>query len=385
MRVAYARAVMGAKSMFRQDAGAGERQSGASSAPFDELGRSMVFANRAMTLIKTLRLPASPRIYELCYAYGTGEYPSLNLVINDLLTRRVAVAGEQIEQIGARYIPSKDHRERFDKVGSHVNKVIGRVLGSLGDIIEDEEAFSADLAQTPERLAAAENHNALIGEIRNMMQSASFIGEQQRRLEGRLGASIDEINNLRDQLQKIRNASMIDPLTGLPNRISFERTLQGTIDSAAERKTPLCLALCDIDEFKRFNDAWGHLTGDQVLCLVATEVKQRIGKAGSVARLGGAQLAASVSGMEIGEVRALADKIRTTIMSRDITIKSTNQRLGRVQVSFGLAAAWADDTPGSLVLRTEKCLRAAKEQGRNRVVCEGEEDAPAPELKVAFG
>jgi diguanylate cyclase len=225
----------------------------------------MVFADRAMTLIKALRLPASPRLYELCYAYGTGEYPSLNLVINDLLNRRVAVGGEQIEQIGARYIPSKDHRERFDKVGVNVDKAIGRVLGSLGDIIEDEEAFSKDLAQTPARLSAAENRQALVGEIRNMIQSAGFIGEQQRRLEGKLGASIDEINNLRDQLQKIRNANVTDPLTGLPNRISFERSLQGALSRAAERKTPLCLALCDIDGFKRFNDKWGHLTGDQVL------------------------------------------------------------------------------------------------------------------------
>ncbi len=56
----------------------------------------MVFADRAMNLIKALRLPVSPRIYELCYAYGTGEYPSLNLAINDLLNRRVAVGGDQI-------------------------------------------------------------------------------------------------------------------------------------------------------------------------------------------------------------------------------------------------------------------------------------------------
>src|SRR4029079_4087367 len=108
---------------------------------------------------------------------------------------------------------------------------------------------SKDLAQTPERLTAAENRQALIGEIRNMIQSAGFVGEQQRRLEEKLGASINEINNLRDQLQKIRNANVTDPLTGLPNRISFERSLHAAIASAAARKAPLCLALCDIDDF----------------------------------------------------------------------------------------------------------------------------------------
>jgi diguanylate cyclase len=115
------------------------------------------------------------------------------------------------------------------------------------------------------------------------------------------------------------------------------------------------------------------------------EVKQRVGKTGTVARPGGAQFAAIMPDIEMSGVRALADKIRNTIMARDITIKSTNQRLGRVHVSFGIAAAQAGDTPDALVFRTQKCLRAAKDQGRNRVVCEGEEDAPAAELKVAFG
>ena len=72
-------------------------------------------------------------------------------------------------------------------------------------------------------------------------------------------------------------------------------------------------------------------------------------------------------------------------MSRDITIKSTNQRLGRVQVSFGIAGARADDTPDSLVFRAQDCLRAAKDQGRNRVVCDSDQEAPAPGLKVVFG
>ena len=126
------------------------------------------------------------------------------------------------------------------------------------------------------------------------------------------------------------------------------------------------------------------LTGDQVLCLVAMEVKQRIGKTGTVARLGGAQVAAIMPDMEMAGGCVLADKIRTTVMSRDITIKSTNQRLGRVQVSFGIAGARTDDTSDSLVLRAQACLRTAKHQGRNRIVCDTDGEAPARELKVAF-
>ena len=372
--------------MFREDAGTGERHSVNSSAPADEHRRSMVFADRAVTLIKALKLPASPRIYELCYAYATGEYPSLNIAINDLLNRRVAVGGDLIEQIGARYIPSKDHRERFDKVGVRVNKVIGRVLGSLDNIIEDEQAFSADLAQTSDKLTAGENRNALVGEIRNMVQSAKFIGEQQRGLEEKLNVSIERDQRASRSVaenprrQRDRSAHRICR-TGHRSNVRCNRRSA----RAAERKAPLWLALCDIDDFKKFNDAWGHLTGDQVLCLVGMEVKQKVGKLGSMARLGGAQFAAFMPDAPLHDVRALADRIRTAVMSRDITIKSTNRRLGRVQLSFGIAGARADDTLDSLVSRAQDCLRAAKDQGRNRVVCDSDEEAAAPELKVAFG
>jgi diguanylate cyclase len=337
-----------------------------------------------MALIKGLKLPATPRIYEFCYAYATGDYPSLNMVINDLLNRRIAIGDATIKQIGAKYIPQSHNGERIDHVGLRVKEVIGEVLSALGTIIGAEGTFSSDLEETEGKLAAAKSRQALIEEIRNMMQSAERLGDEQRRLDERMNASMDEIGDLRDQLQKIRAASITDPITGLPNRQSFDRSLDKELAEWRDQGTSGCLVLCDIDDFKRFNDTWGHLTGDQVLCLVAMEVKQKVGKAGMVYRLGGAQLAIIMPGAALETTRALAEQIRGAVMSRDITIRSNSQRLGRISLSFGAAAAQVDETAETLVIRVETCLRAAKDRGRNRVVCEGDPE-PAPELRVAFG
>lgn len=368
--------------MLRRDAGTG-RPSG-TAVPSGERDRSALLAHRAMALIKGLKLPATPRIYEFCYAYASGDYPSLNMVINDMLNRRIAIGDATIRQIGARYIPQSQGDERIDQVGHRVKLVIGEVLGALGTIIGAEGAFSSDLEETEEKLVAAENRQALIEEIKAMMQSAQRLGDEQRRLEERMNTSIDEIGHLRDQLQKIRAASMTDPITGLPNRRSFERSLEKALVEWKVHDTSGCLVLCDIDDFKTFNDSWGHLTGDQVLCLVAMEVKQKVGKTGTVARPGGAQFAIILPDAPIETARALAEQIRCAIMSRDITMRSTSQRLGRVSLSFGVVAAQADEAPETMVIRVETCLRAAKDQGRNRVVCEGDPE-PSPELQVAFG
>jgi diguanylate cyclase len=372
------------QAMFRNDARTGLNTRAPAAPPADD-DRSMVLAHRAMALIKALKLPATPRIYEFCYAYATGDYPSLNLVINDLLNRRIAVGDDTIKQIGAKYIPRNDNGERIDNVGLRVKHVINDVLGALGTIIGAEDTFSNDLAQTGDKLATVKNRQALVDEIKIMMQSAGRVGDEQRRLEERLNTSIDEINDLRGQLQKIRSASVTDPITGLPNRHAFEQSLEKAMADRKERKASVCLVLCDIDDFKKFNDAWGHPTGDQVLCLVAMEVRQKVGKSGIVARLSSAQFAVILPNAQIDAARALADQIRCAIMSRDITMRSTSQKLGRVSLSFGIVTAQADEDAESLVFRVQTCLRAAKDRGKNRVVCENDPDTTAPELRVGFG
>ena len=234
------------------------------------------------------------------------------------------------------------------------------------------------------KLAAAKSRQALIEEIRNMIQSAQRLGDEQRSLEQRMNTSTDEIGELRDQLQQIRAASLFDQITGLPNRKSFERSLGKELAEWEDRGAGGCVVLCDIDDFKKFNDTWGHLTGDQVLCLVAMEVNQKVGKTGLVARPGGAQFAIILPDAPIETARALAEQIRCAVMSRDITMRSTSQRLGRVSLSFGVVAAQVGEAPEALVIRVEACLRAAKDRGRNRVVCEGDPE-PSSELQVAFG
>src|SRR5262245_26124306 len=147
--------------MFRRDTGIGP--SSGAAALSGEQARSALLAHRAMALIKALKLPATPRVYELCYAYATGEYPSLNTVINDLLNRRIAIGDATIKQIGAKYMPHGQDRERIDQVGMHVKKVIGEVLTALGTIINAESTFSSELGESEEKLrAASKSRQALI-------------------------------------------------------------------------------------------------------------------------------------------------------------------------------------------------------------------------------
>ena len=89
----------------------------------------------------------------------------------------------------------------------------------------------------------------------------------------------------------IRTESLTDPLTTLANRKHLDRTLLQAVDHAALSAEPLTVLMIDVDKFKDFNDTWGHLTGDQVLRLVAMSIKGEVRPADTAARFGGEEFA----------------------------------------------------------------------------------------------
>src|SRR5439155_27001119 len=189
-------------------------------------------------------------------------------------------------------------------------------------------------------------------------------------LESRLVVSKQEISNLQHSLEAIRAESMTDPLTALGNRKYFDRALGEALRIARERSEPLSVMLFDIDYFKSFNDNYGHLTGDQVLRLVAMTLKQNIKGQDITARYGGEEFAVVLPNTALRQALTVADHIRRAVMAKELKKKSTGEILGRVTISVGVSMLKPDDDTDSLIERADACLYAAKRNGRNRVICE---------------
>jgi diguanylate cyclase len=339
--------------------------------PADEHERSLVVADRAMDRIRALRLPASPRSYEIWYAYATGHYPTLNQAIDGLLAGRAATGGA-LEQLGRQFVSAGGLTDQVDTVGWRVAGEIGQVMAAIDNTLGSASASTQDLAAIGDTLAAARDRNALLAAVEKMARAAGHLQEDRRRLESQLNASRGEIGQLRHELKTIRSASLNDPLTSLANRKSFEQSLRRTMAECGKRGEPLSLVMADIDHFKQFNDAYGYQTGDQVLRLVAIELKQAGGERDIVARYGGDEFAVILPNAALDAANTLADHVRRSIMSRDIISRSTGRNLGRFTVSFGVATMDVDNDPERLVGRADSCLYGAKRTGRNRVVCQGD-------------
>jgi diguanylate cyclase len=212
--------------------------------------------------------------------------------------------------------------------------------------------------------------NALLAETRRMQDA-------NHQLEMNLAASRDDIEALQRDLDDVRREALLDPLTKVYNRKAFDDGLRRAVGRAEEHGDHMCLMLIDIDHFKRFNDTWGHQTGDQVLRLVAMTLKSNIKGKDMAARYGGEEFAAILPETDLEGAVIVADNVRKAVQAKELLKRSTNEKLGRITASFGVATYHPGDSPSSLIERADRCLYAAKHAGRNRVFAENEVDETA--------
>ena len=334
-----------------------------------EFRRALGYANSAIDLLKRGQIPPYPQFYELLYTYATGVNPSLNQRINQIFRDGTATA-ELAERLYNEFLKSQDANERISSVSERmatrieaVHDAIDTAMATANSYSGTLQAASGDLGQEmsePELRAMAQR---LLGETRRM-QDANV------QLEQKLEASRDDIAGLQRDLDEVRRESMLDPLTKIFNRKSFDEGMLKSFADAGENGKPLCLMLLDIDHFKRFNDTWGHQTGDQVLRLVAMTLKSNIKGKDMAARYGGEEFAAILPETDLEGAMIVADNIRKAVQAKELLKRSTNEKLGRITASFGVAAYKPGDSPSSLIERADRCLYAAKNGGRNRVFSE---------------
>lgn len=183
-------------------------------------------------------------------------------------------------------------------------------------------------------------------------------------------------NHARDAAasRELRSMAVTDALTGLCNRRQIDAVLGIEWARGARSRSPLAVLMIDIDHFKTYNDAHGHIAGDGCLAAVAAGVRGSLRRPGDVVgRWGGEEFLAILPGTDLDVAEALARDVVTAV-SRLAIPRGPQAGDGHVTVSIGVAAVTPTGDHGSKTLleRADRALYAAKTAGRGRVVSGGE-------------
>jgi diguanylate cyclase len=195
--------------------------------------------------------------------------------------------------------------------------------------------------------------------------------EHEQDVSSRLGTLVERVASLeqaatgmREHLEEQRQKALQDPLTTLPNRAAWDERLQIEVARQQRYGGQLLLAVLDVDHFKRINDSFGHLAGDRVLKIIASELRKRLRKTDFIARFGGEEFALLLPETPADAGLKLLDSLRSGIESCPFHFKGA-----RIQVTLsgGLASFAAADRAEQVFERADQALYRAKGAGRNRI------------------
>ena len=197
--------------------------------------------------------------------------------------------------------------------------------------------------------------HGLVGELLGMVEHISDITTR-----------VQAEQALKESEIRYKELSIVDELTGLFNKRHFNETLRQESDRAARYDHPLSLIIMDIDNFKHFNDTYGHAEGDHVLAVMGQVVADSIRTTDRGNRYGGEEFTVILPDTTGEDAIMVAERIRQNFAEHDFYPRS-GEKVNKT-VSLGITELQADDTPNSFIKRADKNLYQAKESGKNRYI-----------------
>ncbi|GAA0578874.1 diguanylate cyclase [Caenispirillum bisanense] len=331
--------------------------------------RAADVAAAALSRMAALGVAPTPNNYLLWYAYEADGLPDLRREVDRLLVDHTVFSADICESLYQRHFTAAGRRDGLDDASRRLEETIASVSYAVGTAEQGAADYGRTLAGFAEEVRSPERVGHALASV---LAETRRMAELNRALEQQLSESRNEVSELRRTMTALEEEASVDGLTGIANRRVFERILTESAAKAQGGGGFLSLMMVDIDHFKAFNDTHGHLLGDQVLKLVARSLVDTAGKDDTAARYGGEEFAVILPGSSLAAAKVVAERIRETVAARRIVNRRTNQDLGRVTLSVGVAELSLGEPLTAFVQRADEALYAAKHAGRNRVVTQTE-------------
>ena len=238
---------------------------------------------------------------------------------------------------------------------------VGSCVGEMS-IIEDRDPSAYVIAAEPTHLLVI--HKSILWKMidasHKFAKNLLVLMSERVRSHNRFIA--ESIGNI----QKIERHATTDALTGLSNRHAMEETFPREVERCIENQQPVSLIMCDVDNFKTFNDQFGHVAGDRALSAVGHVLRNHCSSRELIVRFGGDEFAILLPGTNENDAANIAEEIRCAV-SGATEESEDSLLLVPVNLSMGVAQLKEHNSFDKLLRAADRALYRAKKKGRNTV------------------
>ena len=241
---------------------------------------------------------------------------------------------------------------------------LGEITESTGDYHHKIEGYSKKISKSSNLVELSHLLDDIMQDTRIVQASALRSHDELVETRKQVQKSEEKIKKLEQDLAQVSELVREDQLTGALNRRGLDEVFEREATRADRGQTTICVALLDLDDFKRLNDTLGHQAGDQALIHLSSVIKEALRPSDVVARYGGEEFVIVLPGLGIEEAAATIERLQ-----RELTKKFFLHNNDRILVTFsaGVALRMPQESQEDVIWRADKAMYQAKKTGKNRV------------------
>ena len=304
----------------------------------------------------------------------SGQLTAVREVINEPLSfERVQRAERGIKEVIYKQSMLK-HSLREAK--STLKHMISAFVEQLSEMSASTAGYHGRVERYAQRLETADDLSTLKTIVDELMSDTRMVQLDMQRHRDDIGQAREQaelaerrVRELEAELEQVSGQVREDQLTGTLNRRGLEDAMQREVARAERRKAPLCVAVLDLDNFKKLNDTYGHQAGDEALVHLTNVVRKTLRPTDILARFGGEEFIVLFGDTRIGQAVEVMRRLQRELTRRFFL--HNNERL-LITFSAGVAALHTGESQESVFARADKAMYQAKLQGKNRVVAADE-------------
>ena len=254
-----------------------------------------------------------------------------------------------------------------------LKQMLAGFVDHLSEFADSTSDYHDKIEKCVEKISKADDITQLedvlaevISETRIIQVNAQRSRDELRASRRRVEEAERRINELQVELDKTSTLVRHDQLTGALNRRGLEEAFENEVARAQRRKSPMCVALLDIDNFKKLNDSLGHDAGDAALVHLVTVIRETVRPQDTVARFGGEEFIILLPDAPIEDAKKALVRLQRELTKR---IFLTDNEKVLITFSAGVTDFRSGDDQASVTKRADEAMYTAKKTGKNRVVC----------------
>ena len=252
-----------------------------------------------------------------------------------------------------------------------LKQMLAGFVDHLAEFADSTSDYHDKMEKCVEKISKADDITQLenvlaevISATRIIQLNAQRSRDDLRTTRQKVEAAEQRINELQDELDKASTLVRHDQLTGVLNRRGLEEAFDNEFSRSQRRKSPLCVALLDIDNFKKLNDTLGHEAGDAALIHLATTIRETLRPQDTIARFGGEEFIIILPDTAIPDAHKALVRLQRELTKRFFL--HDNEKV-LITFSAGVTDFRPDDTQAGITKRADEAMYKAKKSGKNRV------------------